>query len=66
VRASSDTLEHAMDVMAQHQARRLPVLGDSDQLVGMLAQADIALAARDKATGQVVEAIAEEGSSPRL
>ena len=39
-----------------HQVRRLPVV-EGDRLIGIVAQADIALVGRDKKTGQVVEEI---------
>jgi len=54
-----DSLDHAMDLMAKYQIRRLPVVYDS-QLVGMLAQADVAQEAKDKQAGQVLEAISHQ------
>jgi len=42
--------------MAQHQIRRLAVVEDG-QLVGVVAQADVALEAKEKAVGHVVEEI---------
>ena len=36
-----DDLDYAMNLMAAHQLRRLPVV-DGDKLVGMLSQADVA------------------------
>ena len=51
-----DDLGGALDLMAEKQVRRLPVV-EGDRLVGILAQADIALIGRDKKTGQVVEEI---------
>jgi CBS domain-containing protein len=57
-----DELEYAMELMAKNQVRRLPVVYDS-QLVGMLAQADVAQEAKDKKAGQVLEAISEEAAN---
>jgi CBS domain-containing protein len=57
-----DELEYAMDLMAKNQVRRLPVVYDS-QLVGMLAQADVAQVAKDKQAGQVLEAISQDPAS---
>jgi hypothetical protein len=54
-----ETLEQAMDLMARHQLRRLPVVADADELVGMVSQADIARMASDRDTGDVVAAISE-------
>jgi CBS domain-containing protein len=53
-----DDLDEAMRLMAQHQVRRLPVVDDG-QLVGVLAQADVALEAKEKVVGQVVEEISK-------
>ena len=44
--------------MARHQVRRLPVV-ENGRLVGIVAQADIALREREKRTGELVEAISE-------
>jgi len=51
-----DDLDDALRLMAQHQIRRLAVVEDG-QLVGVVAQADVAHEAKDKAVGQVVEEI---------
>lgn len=50
-------LGEAHRLMAQHQVRRLPVCEEDGRLVGILAQADIALEGRDERTGEVVEEI---------
>jgi len=54
-----DPLEQAMELMAKHQVRRLPVVYDN-QLVGMLAQADVAQEVKDKQAGRVLEAISQD------
>src|SRR5690348_7686913 len=51
-----DDLDEALRLMAQHQVRRLPVVDDG-HLVGVLAQADVAQEAKEKAVGQLVEEI---------
>jgi len=51
-------LDEALLLMAQHQVRRLPVV-DSDRLVGVLAQADVAQEAKAKQAGEVVEQISK-------
>src|ERR671924_768905 len=51
-------LDQALQLMARHQVRRLPVV-ENGRLVGMVAQADIALRENEKRTGQLVEAISE-------
>ena len=51
-------LDEALQLMAQHQVRRLPVVED-DRLVGILVQADIALEEKEKKTGELVESISQ-------
>jgi CBS domain-containing protein len=53
-----EDLDEALRLMARHQVRRLPVV-EGDRLVGIVAQADVALAEKEKKTGEVVQAISE-------
>jgi CBS domain-containing protein len=53
--------EEAVELMARHQVRRLPVV-QNGRLVGLVAQADIALAGNETKTGELVEAISEPRS----
>jgi CBS domain-containing protein len=57
-------LDEALVLMAQHRVRRLPVVEDG-RLVGMLAQADVALEAKEKKVGETVEEISQPTSTPR-
>ena len=59
-------LEEALQLMARHQVRRLPVV-ESGRLVGIVAQADIALTLteNEKRTGELVEAISEPSEEER-
>jgi CBS domain-containing protein len=50
-------LDEALQLMARHQVRRLPVV-ENGRLVGIVAQADIALSENEN-TGKLVEAISE-------
>ena len=51
-------LDEAIRLMAKHQVRRLPVVEEDGKLVGIIAQADIALDGGEEAqTGQLVEEI---------
>jgi CBS domain-containing protein len=50
--------------MARHRVRRLPVV-EEGQLVGMLAQADVALEAMEKKVGETVEQISQPSSTER-
>jgi CBS domain-containing protein len=61
-----DDLEAAVQLMASHQVRRLPVVEDG-RLVGIVAQADIALSLREneQRTGELVEAISEPSGGER-
>jgi CBS domain-containing protein len=54
--APDGEMSEALDLMAENQVRRLPVV-EGDRLVGIVAQADIARQGRDKKTGEVVEEI---------
>ena len=57
-------LDEALALMALHQVRRLPVV-EQGQLVGMLAQADVALEAKEKKVGETVEEISKPTSTER-
>jgi CBS domain-containing protein len=61
-----DELEAAVRLMAGHQVRRLPVV-ENGRLVGIIAQADIALALteNEQRTGELVEAISEPSGEER-
>jgi CBS domain-containing protein len=50
-------LDEALRLMARHQVRRLPVVEEDGRLVGIVAQADIALQHDDAKTGEMVEKI---------
>jgi CBS domain-containing protein len=57
-------LDEALELMARHQVRRLPVV-ENGRLVGIVAQADIALREDEKKTGKLVEAISEPSEGAR-
>jgi CBS domain-containing protein len=61
VEAEQD-LDDALALMARHQVRRLPVV-EKERLVGMLAQADVALEAKEKKVGETVEEISKPTST---
>lgn len=67
VRGDEDT-ESVARIMAEEQVRRVPVVDERGAVVGMIAQADLALAetgVSDRTVGEVVERISEpEGSGP--
>jgi CBS domain-containing protein len=57
---ADDSVQEALQTMANHQVRRLPVI-DGHKLIGVVSQADIARAGDDDSTGQLVELISQEG-----
>ena len=61
-----EELEEAVQLMASHQVRRLPVV-ENGRLVGIVAQADVALTLREneQRTGELVEAISEPSGDER-
>lgn len=65
VHAEQD-LSDALKLMASEQVRRLPVVDDDGRLVGILAQADVAVEAKEKAVGEMVEEISKSPTGPRL
>ena len=61
----NEDLSDALQLMAQHKVRRLPVVDDEEHLVGLLAQADVARGAEEKTVGEVVAAISTPEEGPR-
>jgi CBS domain-containing protein len=57
-------IEEALQLMARHQVRRLPVV-ENGGLVGIVAQADVALKEGEKKTGELVEAISAPSEGER-
>jgi CBS domain-containing protein len=61
-----DNLSDALKLMASAQVRRIPVVDENNRLVGVLAQADIALEAKEKDVGELVEEISRPQTGPRV
>jgi CBS domain-containing protein len=53
---ADDPIDEAVRTMAQHQVRRLPVI-DGTEMVGMVAQADLARNCDPEQVGELLEAI---------
>lgn len=54
-----DSLQKAMDLMAEHQVRRMPIVDLENRLVGVISQGDIATHTAPKKAGSVVEQISQ-------
>ena len=63
---ADEDLSSALHLMASQQVRRLPVVDDDGRLVGILAQADVAVEAKEKDVGEMVEEISKSPTGPRL
>ncbi len=63
---ADDDLSNALEKMESQQVRRLPVVDEENRLVGVLAQADVALEVKEKAVGEMVEEISKSPTGPRL
>ena len=62
----NEDLDEALTMMARAQIRRLPIVVRDNELVGIVAQADVARAAKEKQSGGVVEAISRKPRGPRV
>jgi CBS domain-containing protein len=60
----SDSIEQVFRTMRDHQVRRIPVVNDRDEVIGIIAQADMALETpSDKEVGETVEQISRPEES---
>ena len=56
-----DSVENAMQAMAQYQLRRIPVVDDRNRLVGIISQADVATRVNEpQKTAEVVKEISKD------
>jgi CBS domain-containing protein len=58
-------LSDALRIMATNQVRRLPVVDEENRLVGVVSQADVAMEAKEKSVGEMVEEISRPPEGPR-
>ncbi|MFL5582312.1 MAG: CBS domain-containing protein [Gemmatimonadaceae bacterium] len=56
-----DDVDNVMSLMGQEQVRRIPIVDERGQLVGIVAQADIVRQASDRKAERTVEKISEPG-----
>ena len=61
-----EDLSEALKLMASYQVRRLPVVDEDNTLVGVLAQADIAMEGKEKDFAHMVEDISRTPAGPRV
>jgi CBS domain-containing protein len=55
-----DDLQKAVDAMSKHQLRRIPVVDDDNKIVGIIAQADVAMHFdHPKKTAEMVKEISQ-------
>jgi CBS domain-containing protein len=59
---ADDDVEQAMNAMAQYQLRRIPVVGENMELVGIISQADVARMNEPEKTGEVVKEISQQST----
>lgn len=63
---AGDDLQKALNVMGEHQVRRIPVVDENDHIVGIIAQADVATQVEEpKKTAEVVEEISKMRAAGR-
>jgi CBS domain-containing protein len=56
-------LEEVLSVMEEHQIRRVPVVDASGCCCGIIAQADIAMVAKENETGELVREVSKDSVS---
>ena len=59
---TTDSVDDVMKVMGKEQVRRIPIVDERGDLVGIVAQADIAREANDKKAERTIEKISEPSS----
>ena len=57
---ADDDLQKALDAMAEHQLRRIPVVDNGNRIVGIIAQADVATrAGQPEKTAEMVKEVSQ-------
>lgn len=58
---ADDDLQKALEAMAEHQLRRIPVVDSDNRIVGIIAQADVATRVDEpEKTGEMVKEISQD------
>jgi CBS domain-containing protein len=62
--SADDDLQKALDKMSEKQLRRIPIVDENNQLVGIIAQADVATRINSQGkTGEMVREISKPGAA---
>jgi CBS domain-containing protein len=56
---ANDDINVAVELMEEYQVRRIPIVDESDRLVGIIAQADVATRLQAGTTAEVVKQISQ-------
>lgn len=56
-------LPEIVAVMEEHQIRRVPVVDDEGRVIGIIAQADVAMSAREREVGELVREVSKNDLS---
>lgn len=57
---ADDDLQKALDAMAEHQLRRIPVVDNDNKIIGIIAQADVATrAGQPEKTAEMVKEVSQ-------
>jgi CBS domain-containing protein len=60
---ASDDLQKALDAMAEHQLRRIPVVDNDNKILGIIAQADVATRVNEpEKTAEMVKEISQSNA----
>ena len=62
---ADDSVKDVMQLMGKEQVRRIPIVDDRGELVGIIAQAYIVLEGNDKRAEETIEKISQPGGSHR-
>ena len=62
---TDDDLEKATTAMEEHQVRRIPIVDETDRIVGIIAQADVARLGQNTETAEVVSEISKPSAAGR-
>jgi CBS domain-containing protein len=64
---AGDDLQKALDAMAEHQLRRIPIVDDDNKIAGIIAQADVATRVNQpEKTAAMVKGISQSNAKSLL